>query len=245
MMGLFSNIISFVFPPRCPCCNEINHNGLPCDECAVELKKCENLKNACRYCGLDKSCCQCSKYHYLFEGVASPFKNKGVAQEGVYGMKYHSMFHAARYFGVKLAECFAERFKNVNIDFVCIVPTHKSRLRKISYDYVELLAKTVAHKLGLPFRPKTLKKIKVTESQHLLPIDKRQANVKGAFLCKDDLHGKTILLIDDIKTTGYTLNECSKQLRMCGAEKVYCATALITEHKKSLKEKNIESMITF
>lgn len=69
-----------------------------------------------------------------------------------------------------------------------------------------------------------LVKIKNTEKQSKTKASKRAENVKGAFSCGHDLHGKNILLIDDVFTTGATLNECSKVLKKCGADRIYCLT---------------------
>ena len=92
------------------------------------------------------------------------------------------------------------------------------------------MAKQVATELGIPLRSRILKKIKYNKRQHKLSFNERKLNVKGVFSAVGDLTGKTVLLVDDIKTTGYTLNECAKQLRLAGAENVYCLTALISSN---------------
>lgn len=227
-MKLLDEVLSFIYPKRCPCCGTLNDSDEPCETCADDLTEQLITGKVCRYCGLEKQYCQCRQYHYLFEGTAAPYYNRGAAQNGVYMLKFQNSPYAAKFFGRKMAESFKKRFKDVNIDFICIIPASKKDARQRRYDNVELLAKECAKTLGVPLKAKALKKIRVTERQHNLSHDKRQANVKGAYKATGRFDGKTVLLIDDIKTTGYTLNECSKQLRLAGAEKVYCLTALMT-----------------
>ena len=227
-MKLIDSILEFVFPNRCPCCGEINVTNEPCEKCGSDLNSCRFEGRICKKCGNEALLCECSKYNYLFNGVCAPFKNIGIARDGIYGLKFLDRPYSADYFGKEIAARFTEVFKEVKPDFVCIVPSSKRTLLKRNYDYVELLAKRVAKELGIPLESKTIKKVKQNEQQHKLSTDKRMSNVKGVFAVKENLIGKTILLIDDIKTTGYTLNECAKQLRLSGAENVYCAVALIS-----------------
>lgn len=236
-MKLLERLESVLFPERCPCCGEVLNAKGPCEDCENGLKEQLITGKVCRYCGHEKQYCECKKYHYLFEGVAAPFYNRDTAQNGVYRFKLSYAPYCAKYFGKMMADVFSQRFKNVSVDVVCIVPTHTVDARKRDYDYVALLAKRCAKELGLKFDPKLLKKVRKTDRQHELTADKRQANVKGAYKAMRRLDGKTVLLIDDIKTTGYTLNECSKQLRMAGAEKVYCLTALMSANNTCKTDK--------
>jgi ComF family protein len=153
-------------------------------------------------------------------------------------LKFRNAPFAAEYFGNEMYECFKNRFPKVDIDLITIVPSTKKDLRHKHYDKVELLAKVFSKKSGVKLNKNVIKKIKQTKKQHDLLHNERQQNVKGAFMVSERLDGKTVLLVDDIKTTGYTLNECSKQLRMAGAEKVYCLTALLTSNKSCNTDKN-------
>lgn len=223
--------LQWIYPNRCPCCGELNVSDEPCNNCAEDLENCRIKGKVCRHCGLEKQYCRCREYHYLFEGTAAPYYNTGAAQNGVYMLKFRNAAFAAEYFGEQMAKSFKSAFSDVKIDFICIVPSSAKDLRQSRYDKVELLAKKCSKELKIPLKAKALKKIRDTEKQHNLSHDKRQANVKGAYKASKRFDGKTVLLIDDIKTTGYTLNECSKQLRLAGAEKVYCLTALMTLNK--------------
>ena len=230
-MKFLDYILDFIYPPRCPCCGELNNNYNPCEKCFSDILKDRIGNKVCKFCGNEKHDCECKRYHYLFSGVAAPFYNRGAARCGVYMMKFQNAPFVADYFGNEMYNCFIKQFPNVKIDIITIVPSTKKDLINKHYDKVELLARVFSKKSGFKLNKNVIKKVRQTKGQHNLSHNERQQNVKGAFKVKKRLDGKTVLLIDDIKTTGYTLNECAKQLRLAGAEKVYCATALLTLNK--------------
>ncbi len=236
-MKLIDRILQVIYPPRCPLCGGLFGSDQPCETCSDDIENQRISGKVCRYCGLEKVHCQCKSYHYLFEGIASPFYNRDTAQNGVYRLKFRNSPYSADYFAHEMVETFNARFSDIRFDRVCIVPTKSSDAKERYYDQVALLAKRCAKELDVPLKVKTLKKVRKTERQHKLSHDKRQANVKGAFKAPKRLDGEIVLLIDDIKTTGYTLNECAKQLRLAGADKVYCLTALITLNSSCKTEK--------
>lgn len=227
-MSILKPISEFFFPSRCPCCGELEPGGEPCEGCAEGLNKCVLKMPICKKCGNEKRLCACGEFNPLFTGAAAVYFNNGTAKQGVYGLKFRKRAFSAVFFGGKMAEVFSTSFPDIRPDAVCIVPTFKTDRKERDYDQVHLLARAAAKKLSLKYEPKLLKKIRKTKRQHELPKSERAANVKGAFKALASLDGKRILLVDDIKTTGHTLNECAKQLRLAGAEEVYCLTALIS-----------------
>lgn len=115
--------------------------------------------------------------------------------------------------------------KNINaheIDLIVPVPLHPKKLRERQFNQSEVLASYLAKRLDKKIVKDKVKRIKYTMPQTELKRDERIKNVDGAFLAKDghDLKGKTILLIDDVFTTGATLHECAKALKNAGAKKV-------------------------
>jgi competence protein ComFC len=102
------------------------------------------------------------------------------------------------------------------------VPMQPSRERERGYNQAELLAQVVARESGIPFRRDLLAKAKSSERQSQLARSERAANVRGKFKATDEAKGLKILLVDDICTTGETLNACAKELLKNRAEKV-CA----------------------
>ena len=226
-MSILDKISRFFFPRRCVFCGSLSVDGEPCDECLWAAKECEIVGETCSKCGKAKNKCECNKTNYLFSGVAAVYYNIGVAKDGVYGIKMSHRAFAAKYFGEKMADSFKDKFSVVP-DVVCSVPGDRKTLRQGGYNHAVLFAKAVAKKLSLPYASKILKKIKNNKPQHTLDAAARRRNVKGVYAATTRLDGKTVLLVDDIKTTGSTLNECAKQLRLMGAKEVYCSVGLIS-----------------
>ncbi|MEE1238890.1 MAG: hypothetical protein UHO61_03080, partial [Acutalibacteraceae bacterium] len=109
---------------------------------------------------------------------------------------------------------------------------YRSRFLKRGFNQSRVLAEKIAEILGIPIADE-LVCLKNGKRQHDLFGKERFENVKGRYKAKTGTKGKMLLLVDDIKTTGATLNECAKQLCLSGADGVYCVTALI-----SVREKN-------
>jgi ComF family protein len=106
-------------------------------------------------------------------------------------------------------------------DIIVPVPLHAKRLRQRGYNQSDLLAQHLAIKTHIPLRSSLLDRIRYTSPQVELSPEQRHANVKGAFACTADLAGSSILLIDDVCTTGATLRACGQALRAAGAERLY------------------------
>jgi ComF family protein len=123
------------------------------------------------------------------------------------------------------------------------VPSSPKTLRMRGYNHAELLANAVAKNLGLPFLPDALSKIRHTEDQASLPRLARIRNLEGCFSAKRGaVEGQSILLIDDITTTGTTLRECARALKQEGAFKVSAAVlALTVRHGDTASYKDLRS----
>ncbi len=118
-----------------------------------------------------------------------------------------------------------EKIDDKNFDFVISVPSYKEKEPPIA----EIVDK-FSYMHDLPFRPKYLQKIKETKKQHKLSSEERNTNLLGSFAASPEVKGKKILLIDDVMTTGNTVNECKKTLLNAGAEKVTVITILKTNY---------------
>ena len=233
MHSICDKILKLFYPSRCAFCGKvIENNRMLCNFCETEAKC---IEQSCTKCGLPKENCRCRVNNYLFAGAIGVFLNEGIAQRGIYNLKFNERYSAADFFASKMAQLYTKHFPNVVADFVCPVPMHKSGLVDRGYNQADLLAKRVAKNLKTPYKHNLLEKCVKTKTQHSITSYKeRVENVKGAYKATTSLDGKTVLLIDDIRTSAATLNECSKQLRLAGATNVYCLTALVTvnENKK-------------
>ena len=126
-------------------------------------------------------------------------------------------------------------YADVKFDAVTYVPLTLRKFLKRGFNQSEVLTRQISKFLDLKILDKLIYCKKSKISQHDLKNSKdRFRNVQGLYGCKHKVKGN-ILLIDDIKTTGATLNECAKQLILSGADKVYCVTGLITYNRKDKK----------
>lgn len=118
-------------------------------------------------------------------------------------------------------------------DFIVPVPLSAGRLKQRGYNQSALLAKEVAKRCNLPIREDLLKRIRETEKQSLMTREQRSKNLRRAFSASDECKGLSIILIDDIKTTGATLEECANELKKHGADRVYALTACCAAEGKT------------
>ena len=235
----FKGLVSAVFPNTCAACHTIiDENEFLCDYCMAMLEDCGAYK-MCIKCGLPKEECRCKKDVYFFDGVISAFFRETTAKNAMYDFKFRKNERVSRYFAERMALSVKQNYSDINFDFVTFVPMSNKAKKKRGYNQSELIAKDLAEILKLPFKCDLLKSHHKKRSQFKLNAKQRRENVKDIFYCDNELDGQTVLLVDDIKTTGATLNECAKVLLSIGADKVYCVTGLISRSKNRLaKGKN-------
>ncbi|MBR3755228.1 MAG: ComF family protein [Clostridia bacterium] len=223
--GLLFHIAGLLFPARCHGCDRIiQRDVFLCDAC---LKTAERLENPCTGCGKPEGECDCGKNKFTLN-ITAPFAYSGSIVSAIYRFKFGGDRNVHAYLAEYMAESVKEKFDGVGFDFVTCVPQTARRKRQRGYNQSALLAKSCAKLLGLPCK-EALLKTRNTKDQHKLKAKERAENLKGAFSVNDTsvVSGKTVLLCDDIKTTGATLNECRKTLLKAGAKEVYCVTAAV------------------
>ena len=235
MFDIINRFLSVVYPNRCICCKKLITSKYLCDECNEKLRQIEVL--TCKKCGLPMKHCCCNRYFYYFDEVYSVFENTDCAKQIMYNLKFDSYKRASVFF----ADCIANRLRENNIlsktDYICAVPMHHKNQRLRGYNQAEIIAKLLSRQFDIPFK-RLLSQPKQTKLQHnSKDVSERFENARGKykFLSKEIIKDKNILVIDDIKTTGATLSECSKILKFSGADEVYAATALITYPKAKNK----------
>ena len=123
-----------------------------------------------------------------------------------------------------------KRFKNVQFDAIIPVPLHKSRIKQRGFNQSELLCDELSKELHIPVIRNTLVQEKLAQSQHTLKFSERAKNVKGIYKTGHiPIEIQRVLLVDDIMTSGSTLNECAKVLRIEGVTKIYCISIAKTD----------------
>ena len=237
-------IVNAFFPKRCSLCGKvINPHYSLCSEC----RNASFFINGeiCLLCGAEKQSCICKKHKNSYSAICSPFYYEGGAKRAVLRLKYGNPSAYAKSLSGYMAECVKKNYTDKTIDEICFVPMTKRQLRERGFNQSELLADGLSAFLGIPVRRYLVKAFE-TKQQHTLKESLRKGNVLGAYDITEVFEnpslkersvnsispeGKTILLCDDIKTTGSTLNECAKMLLLAGAKEVVCVTAAITKKR--------------
>jgi ComF family protein len=155
--------------------------------------------------------------------MASTAVHRGVIREAVQALKYDNNRLIAEPLGNRLVE--QVRAKGWTFDMVIPVPLHSARRRERGYNQSELLASTLADAMNMPLVTNAVERTRLTRSQVGLNARERRLNLVDAFAGRpDQVSGKTILLIDDVYTTGATLGACAQALLDAGAAAVYGLT---------------------
>lgn len=227
--------LSVLFPARCPYCGEVIAVGAAvCDDCAGRLPYIP--EPACARCGKHQKDCDCKtkQPHRFYQCVAAPFYYTGLAKQAVYRLKFQQKPDTARFLGREMDRVFTQKYRTQPFDVVTAVPMTRSHRRKRGYNQAELLAKYIARREAIPYRPLLQKTLDVPP-QHTMSADQRRGNVLGIYTVTDprEIAGKHVLLIDDVYTTGSTIEECAKILLVAGAVDVHVLCAAVTRsHQK-------------
>lgn len=216
---------------HCRYCNKLIEKGETlCKDCKENLPRITGER--CKFCGAGKDRCNCRKKRMNFDGITAPFYYEKEIQESLKLLKFNGKSHLAVQLAEDMAECICEDFNEINFDFITYVPFSRMQKLERSYNQSELLAEEIGKILKLPVK-NILFKLFESGTQHDMSTGRRKGNVHGIYDVKNnaDVKGKTILLIDDIATTGETLSNCAIILKIRGAEKVYCAAVALTAKK--------------
>ena len=220
-------------PTRCACCSEVIYQGQElCPSCKEKVKELQEMR--CRKCNAPLHLCNCSHGKVTTVDTLSAFPYTSVVQEGILTMKKGTT-HGIAYFAKALAKVIENHCPNT-FQGIVFVPVTKAKKQKRGYNQCELLAKALGKELKLPVFHNALVRLYDTVDLHKSENINRKGCVFGVFDAKQELvENKTLLLIDDVVTTGATLNECAKMLYLANANEVFAAT-IATRHLQLVKE---------
>lgn len=231
---LWRSLFDLLFPPRCAGCGRIDYHF--CPDCRQSVPWV--TAPACPRCGRDVSfsaspsatsgerqaaCVVCSALPLRMDGVRAAAEFRGAIRKALHAFKYDGRTELAN----PLAELMVAVWGNGLFPADCVVPVplHSRRIQERGYNQATLLADVFAQETGLPVLPDALYRSRMTESQTSLGAHARRRNVDGAFTARPSfVRGRSILLVDDVCTTGSTLQACADALRNGGASKVYAIT---------------------
>jgi ComF family protein len=232
LSNLIHGLVNLLYPAACHLCNAplAPDASAFCHRCRTELLL--DPHNVCPRCAatvgpftdLTRGCLGCRERTLAFEAVNRLGPYEGRLREGILKMKQSH--------GETLAELLGELWgvqaepllRSLGAEMVVPVPLHWRRRWARGYNQSEILARALAKRLGLPCRPSCLRRVRHTPMQTAQSAAARLENVRGAFRARGtELAGKTVLLVDDVMTTGSTASEAARALRQAGATRVVVA----------------------
>jgi ComF family protein len=232
-MGKTKDFVLWLFHTnKCTYCGRLLKYGETlCGNCKERLPRIAGAR--CKFCGADKNRCKCNNHRMRFDGITAPFYYEEGVQIGISRLKFGGKDFLAKHFARDMAQSVEEDFRGVEFDYITFVPLSSFQKQNRVYNQSEVLATELGKVLDLKVE-RVLEKVFENDTQHYASQNRRNGNVLGVYevLKNVDVTDKTILLVDDIKTTGATLNECAKILKIRGANKVYGVTVAMTGKDK-------------
>ena len=226
LSSVWNKVLTTVLPAQCVGCG-VSGTYL-CDDCIATAPWLEEpLCEMCAAPGAASPCSRCRLRPLALDGTVAVFAMDGVIRKAVHQLKYRNLRALAPILGARMAEALTQR--GVAIDALVPIPLHPRQQRKRGYNQAALLAKEVGRRLELPMEEAYLRRHRWSGPQvTAADYDSRWANVAYAFQCDADVQGKTLLLVDDVMTTGSTMHSAASTLKAAGASSVW-ALALARE----------------
>lgn len=231
---LTESALDLVFPPQCAGCGQPGMHF--CDRCAQAV---EPLPAAiCQRCGRPTKapvalCPTCRQHPHALTFARAAACHTYPLREAIHAFKYQNRPELGEPLGRYLVAVYQQPpwpSLSSRIDAVVPAPLHVERMRERGYNQSELLAKTLCEKCGLALEPGWLVRTRDTLQQVGLSPAERLANVDGAFTANAVVNGRTLLIVDDVFTTGSTLESCARAALEAGAKRVYALALAVPVH---------------
>lgn len=226
-------LADLLFPRRCPVCDRAVRpfGSLVCDDCrdkfvyvkAPYCMKCgkELGEETAEYCG------DCMRRRHLFDRGRALYVYRSAA-DSIYRFKYKGRQEYGKYYAACMAAGLGRWIRQCGPDAIIPVPIHASKRRRRGYDQARVLAEELGRLMDIPVETELVKRIRRTAPMKDLPLAQRQNNLKKAFkICRNDVKLNTVMIIDDIYTTGSTVDAMSYELRRAGVRRIYFAALAI------------------
>jgi len=227
-------VASIVFPAACRVCERLLTRASRIPICDICLGSFAPLpEKICVTCGRPLEayplregeallCPACKTGQYEFDRARSYAIYEGALIRAIVLLKFEEMTPLGHWFGERLAELVRRGGGELAADVVVPVPLHRDRQRERGYNQADLIARPLARRLGLPCRPVLLVRTKPRPDKLHLSLEERWSSVRGAFAAKPGsrVDNLRVLLVDDVMTTGATLDACARALRQAGARTV-------------------------
>lgn len=224
LLPYINALLNFLYPPFCVLCKVrlFSAERMICEDCWQSLPRLSSQEHT-HHAGL--AGCEAS-----FDHILSVWQYSERIQQLIQEFKYSKTKILARPIGVAMAACVFEHPEYLTADLIVPVPLHKTRFRERGFNQSSLLAEIVAQKLAIPVAANVLTRIRNTRQQAQLNAAEREENVQGAFALRNEevLKDRTVILVDDVFTTGATLRLCAQCLKNGDPQKILALTAART-----------------
>lgn len=229
MKLLLNQLLNLLFPPRCPVCDGVlpfDSNHTPHPQCLLKLKYITGP--TCLKCGqpIDSSrqeyCNDCARHpHNYIQGKAL-FLYDGPIKLSMYLFKYGNRREYAEFFAKEIALRYKDWLDLIQPDLILPVPMYKPKERRRGYNQAEVIARALSKELGIPCHPELIVRSRDTIPQKELSLEKRKNNLKNAFyVLQTTTKYRKILLIDDIYTTGSTIDSVAYSLKKYDIQNIF------------------------
>ncbi len=230
-MSLWEKCLGMLYPQTCYFCGEISRDSI-CEECAdkveyIQEPRCKKCGKPIRYAE-NEFCHDCEEREFFYDQGKSIWLHKGPVRWSIYQFKYHNRRVFAQFYAKEWWRLYREKIKEWGIDVIIPIPLHRKRRRKRGYNQAEILARELGKRCGIPVDAKSVVRVVHTKPQKELNHTERNKNLRRAFCVTNRWKkNQNILLIDDIYTTGNTIDSVAQILKEKGAQKVYFLTISI------------------
>lgn len=221
--------LDMLYPRRCPVCHDIAVPGGSriCNVCREKLKPITGPR--CFRCSKplkreeQEYCKDCRKTRLFDQGIGI-FPYGSVLQESLFQLKYGKRQEYGSFYGQIAAVYSREIIRHWGVEIIIPIPLHRKRMEKRGYNQAELIAEALGKTLCIPVDSRLMKRKVNTRPQKELDYRERKQNMKNAFFLKGENRYRRILLVDDIYTTGSTIEAAAELLKRNGAENVFFLT---------------------
>lgn len=220
--GIRGAVLRLLVPPRCSFCHAQTTGAKACDGCRDALPW---NRSACPVCarpqaaGVSVVCARCAAKAPHYDAAWAAFRHQAPIAQAVYGLKYHADFRQAHLLGAAMAEVLSQRAGPLP-ELLLPVPLHAGRLRRRGYNQAVELARALAGRLAIAVDISSASRRRATPDQIGQRAAERRRNVSGAFAVGAGVAGKHLAIVDDVMTTGSTVNELARVCREAGALRI-------------------------
>lgn len=208
----FEKLTDIIYPRVCPFCDTIvnSHEDI-CSECKKRLVYIKEPR--CRKCSKQLNdyeqeyCYDCQRTNHKFEYGFALYQNDDMVKKSIYRFKYANQRYFAKVYAKEIIRIYKDEIYNINPDALIPIPLHKSKLKKRGFNQAYEIAKEIGKELDIPVYDRLVIRKKKTKQQKYLDYKQRKNNVKNAFIIKkNDVKLKKVIIVDDIYTTGFTID---------------------------------------